>query len=121
MWKDLDPSKITSSVCLKCGVCCKHTSRYYESTERYAKRKVEYLIAMLGKPESDFEIISPDKNNSNKWLKKITFNCVQLNSDNTCKIYENRPEICREYNCFVTANLNKLLPENYENIEKYVG
>ena len=120
MWKDLDPSKITSSVCLKCAACCKHTSTYYEQTERYAKRKVEYLVAMLGKPEDDFVIVSPKENNSDKWLIKVTFKCVQLNPDNTCKIYENRPEMCKVFNCFVTANLSKIFPENYENIKKYV-
>ena len=121
MWKDLDPDKITSDVCLKCAACCKHTSRYYETSERYAKRKVEYLIAMLGKSKDDFKIFSPKKNNSDEWLIQVTFKCVQLNSDNTCKVYKSRPEICSKFNCFVTANLTKKFPENYENIKKYVG
>ena len=50
MWKDLDPSKITSEVCLQCASCCKHTSRYTETKERYALNKVEYLMAMFDKP-----------------------------------------------------------------------
>ena len=121
MWKDLDPSKITSSVCLQCAACCKHTSKYYETSERYAKRKVEYLIAMLGKSEDDFVIINPKDNNSDQWLIHVTFKCAQLNADNTCKVYKSRPEICSKFNCFVSANLSKQFPENYENIKKYVG
>jgi len=121
MWKDLDPSKITSSVCLQCAACCKHTSKYYETSERYAKRKVEYLIAMLGKSEDDFVIINPKDNNSDQWLIHVTFRCAQLNADNTCKVYKSRPEICSKFNCFVSANLSKQFPENYENIKKYVG
>ena len=116
MWEDLDPSKITSSVCLQCAACCKHTVRYDEKTERYAKNKIEYLIAMFGKPRKDFKLISDGK----AWRIDVTFKCVQLNPDNTCKIYERRPNTCERFNCFVTANNNKILPENYENIKKYV-
>ena len=116
MWKDLDPSKIVSSVCLKCAACCKHTMHYNVTTEKYALNKIEYLMAMFGKPREDFKLISDGK----KWRIDVTFKCVQLNPDNTCKIYEKRPNTCERFNCFVTANNNKTFPENYENIKKYV-
>ena len=116
MWKELDPSKITNSVCLQCASCCKHTSYYNETKERYAKNKIEYLIAMFGKPREDFGLTTDGK----KWRIAVTWKCVQLKPDNTCKVYEKRPNTCERFNCFVTANNNKTLPENYENIKKYV-
>ena len=77
MWKELDPSKIVSSVCLKCAACCKHTVRYDEKTERYALNKIEYLMAMFGKPREDFGLTTDGK----KWRIAVTWNCVQLNPD----------------------------------------
>ena len=116
MWKDLDPSKITSKVCLQCASCCKHTSHYTESKERYAVNKVEYLMAMFNKPREDFRI----ETNNKVWNIHVTWKCAQLNPDNTCKIYQSRPNTCERFNCFVSANIDKRLPENYENIKKYV-
>lgn len=116
MWKDLDPKKITSSVCLNCAACCKHTSRYVETKERYAINKIEYLMAMFDKPREDFHLTS----NGTKWEISVTFKCKQLKPDNGCKIYKTRPNTCERFNCFISANIEKRLPENYENIKKYV-
>ena len=116
MWKDLDPSKITSSVCLQCASCCKHTVRYTESKERYATNKVEYLMAMFGKPKKDFTVTTDGK----KWEIQVVFKCNQLKPDNSCKIYENRPNTCERFNCFTTANINKQLPENWSRIKELV-
>ena len=116
MWKELDPSKITNSVCLQCASCCKHTSYYNETKERYAKNKIEYLMAMMGKPREDFRLTTDGK----IWKISVTWNCVQLNPNNTCKVYEKRPVTCERFNCFVTANNNEQLPENWDRIKELV-
>ena len=37
-----------------------------------------------------------------------------------CGIYEVRPSICRNYNCFTTANASKRRPQNWDNIKKII-
>ena len=75
MWKKLDPSKITSNVCMQCAACCKHTVRYTESKERYAKNKLEYLMAMHEKPKEDFWIQENDKG---KWVLFARYTKIDL-------------------------------------------
>lgn len=117
MWKDLDPNKITSTVCMQCAACCKHTVRYIENLERYATQKVEYLMAMHDKPKEDFVI---ETTRDNKWRVSATFKCKQLLPDNGCKIYKNKPFTCTKYNCFTSANISKRYPENWKVIKKLV-
>ncbi len=117
MWKKLDPNKITSDVCMQCAACCKHTVRYIEKQERYAIRKVEYLMAMHDKPREDFVI---ESTRDNQWRVSATFKCKQLLPNNGCKIYKTRPYTCDRFNCFETANNNKEYPENYEVIKELV-
>ena len=117
MWKKLDPSKITSNVCMQCAACCKHTVRYTESKERYAKNKLEYLMAMHEKPKEDFWIQENDKG---KGVLFAEFKCKQLLPDNGCKIYKNRPYTCERFNCFETANNDEQFPENWEVIKELV-
>ncbi len=47
--------------------------------------------------------------------------CSQLQSDLTCGIYENRPRICQDYNCFAMANRSKKLPEYYEFVKELLN
>jgi len=117
MWKQLDPNKITTNVCMQCAACCKHTVRYIEKTERYAKYKLEYLMAMHDKPRDDFSI---EQTEDNKWRLSATFKCKQLLPNNGCKIYKTRPHTCEKFNCFTTANINKAHPENWKVIKDLV-
>lgn len=117
MWKELDPEEITNNVCMQCASCCKHTVRYNETTEVYARRKIEYLKAMYNKPIEDFKLL---KVGNNGYQVHVTFKCAQLLPNNGCRIYEKRPYTCSRFNCFETSNINKRLPENYENIRKYI-
>ena len=117
MWKKLDPSKIISNVCMQCAACCKHTVRYDEKQEKYAKRKIEYLMAMFNKPREDFTL---EENENGKWRVSATFKCKQLLPDNGCKIYKNRAYTCERFNCFETANNNEAYPENWKVIKELV-
>ena len=118
MWKQVDPNKINSTVCMQCAACCKHTSIYIEKTERYARQKLEYLIAMLGKPKEDFKLETI--RDSTNWRILVTWKCAQLLPNNGCKIYEKRPYTCDRFNCLETANNKKVAPENWEVIKNLV-
>ncbi len=37
-----------------------------------------------------------------------------------CGVYEDRPQMCRDYNCFRAANGRKIMPEYYEMISKLI-
>ena len=118
MWKKLDPSKITSKVCMQCAACCKHTVKYVEQKERYARDKLEYLMAMHDKPREDFWI--EEWQNRGKWVLFAVFKCKQLLPDNGCKIYKNRPYTCDRFNCLETANNSEKFPENWKVIKELV-
>ena len=117
-WKELDQDLITSEVCIQCAACCKTTTYVDKTTERYAREYVEYGMAMWGYPKDRFKIVAKP---NNIWEVKVTHKCVQLNVDNTCKLYDTRPHICKKFNCFWSANIGKRYPENYDHIKKVIG
>jgi len=41
--------------------------------------------------------------------------CENLKDDNTCSVYEDRPDVCREYFC---DKIKKLFPKEVASIEK---
>ena len=118
MWKDLDPNKITSNVCMQCAACCKHTVEYLEQTRKYAEMKLEYLMAIHDKPREDFRL--EERRKPGKWRVLATFKCKQLLPDNGCKIYKKRPAVCDKYNCITTANEKEEPPQNWEVIKDLV-
>lgn len=105
-WEDLDPSLITSDICIQCGRCCKvsWSKPYKEETE-------EYLRAMFELSSRSFVKVQPTNSG-----QKITVEnwCSNLMPDLKCRIYENRPLTCQRYNCFEMANAKKKMPEYYD-------
>lgn len=85
--------------CKKCGKCCSN----------YLPLKQEEIKTMkkLAKKENKLVL---DKN--------YYLRCPFLNNNNTCDIYENRPMICRGYDCNkfeegkVSQNMIKEIQEN---------
>jgi len=79
-----DESLITSEVCVQCGACC----------SVYVKKGTAELVALDDiKSPNDIEVIA----------------CRHLqvkDSRFTCGDYENRPNVCREFNCLAKANQN---------------
>jgi hypothetical protein len=118
VWKEqggpFDTNLITSEVCLQCAACCKTTTRTEKSNKRYAEEYVEYGIAMWGYSRDKFVIAGK----GDRWVVSVTHNCVQLNKDNTCKLYGRRPAICKKYNCLWSANIDKRVPEAWGKIKK---
>ena len=113
-WVALDPSLITSEICMQCGKCCKTTwlqDRYTPHKNHPTSDKLPYLEAMFGRsPRSFVEPRGDDRVAVVNW-------CSQLMPDLSCKIYKNRPQMCRDYNCFEAANGLKRLPEYYDHIK----
>ena len=113
LWKHrggpFDVNLITSDICLQCAACCKTTTRAEKTTKRYAEDYIEYGMAMWGYTRDKFVI----QGKGNRWVVLVTHNCVQLNKDNSCKLYERRPAICKKYNCLWSSNIDKRLPQSW--------
>lgn len=76
--------------CLTCANCCKTTSPiwYQRDIERAAK-------SLRMKPGDFIEAYLRIDEDQDYVLQKSP--CTFLESDNTCRIYEDRPNACREY------------------------
>lgn len=110
----LDESLITSDVCLRCGHCCKVTTQY----ERCSPDGVEWWAVIASESDLIEVIIHPTEKQA-----RIRIHCPKLKNQDglkVCSIYEDRPTVCRKYNCFRTANLKNQRPENWNYIKGIV-
>ena len=97
----LDPTLITSDVCVKCQQCCYGHAIVYPKTNfkkntqavidvsEYAK--VAFGNASLVK-EGEYVTVHTNKR------------CQHLDDKVGCTIYETRPKVCRSFNCFERYN-----------------
>lgn len=76
--------------CLQCANCCKTTSPLL------LRQDIERLAAHLKMPVKKFfsDFVRTDEDND--WVFQST-PCPFLDTDNTCKVYAQRPKACREY------------------------
>lgn len=76
--------------CLSCANCCKTTSPIFRDIDvsRIAKK---FKIST-----GDFEKQYLNKDEDGDWVLKSA-PCTFLNADNTCFIYDVRPQACKEY------------------------
>lgn len=76
-----------SDLCLECGRCCRGV--YFKSKKlQYGDRIDLFDVTYTPKYEGDF-VLSPNSP------------CEQLNPDNSCKIYEDRPRVCINFQCVI--------------------
>jgi len=81
-----------NDLCLDCGLCCNGTlwpGVYVEESKHHlfkniVKKKINFGLAKQGGD-----------------------GCEQLDNCNLCKIYENRPSNCREYECGVLNEVKR--------------
>ena len=111
-----DTNLITSEVCLQCAACCKTTTKVTKTSQKYAEEYIEYGIAMWGYSKDKFKI----EGEGSRWVILVHHTCVQLNSDNTCKLYERRPKICKKFNCLWSSNIDKRLPQSWPIVKKLI-
>lgn len=123
-FKPLDHTLIDSDVCIRCGHCCKWTTK----THIRNSKGIDWLDAVV----EDNELVGIIKHNSVKLEDgtraepfEIELRCSKLVIDNEektakCSIYLNRPQVCSDYNCFEHANNLKRRPQNFERIQKLI-
>jgi Fe-S-cluster containining protein len=76
--------------CLTCANCCKTTSPVF--TTKDIERLSKYFRQKPGQFISQYLHIDED----NDYVLNIA-PCPFLNTDNSCMVYEHRPQACREY------------------------
>ena len=98
----LDPTLITSDICIKCQQCCYGISRIAppisikESPNRLFEA-VEYGEAAFGNV-----VIHKVNDTAAVFTQK---KCQHLDIKTGCTIYEKRPKICGDFNCFDRYNI----------------
>ena len=129
--KLLDDSLIDSDVCIRCAHCCKSTS----SVQYAHPNAKEWIDVLHDTPNLEVQWHNPEmteqvKSDGSKVKQMavpyhVTTHCTKLVIDEAagtrmCGIYEDRPAICRNYNCFTTANRSKRRPQNWDKIKRII-
>jgi len=92
------------SECNKCGDCCLFTSVKMKNNS-FDKDFIDFLEKT--RPNT---FIFKD---NNKTLR-IVAPCVHFDrASNLCKIYDNRPEKCKDYNCEKGNKMNRCKHDNF--------
>lgn len=95
------PAPTRSAVpCLTCGLCCT-----YLAVEISAPDSVRAATEILW--HLYHEGVSIYRDSDDEWMVQFETRCKHLAADNKCAIYEQRPQICRDYaadTCEVNAD-----------------
>lgn len=90
--------------CHLCGACC--TNIYLVHNNKTIQDPEEFERLKPDNPEYEyFKIIAETENG-------LRFQCIHLQADNTCGIYENRPTFCKRYPTEEVLLLGGVLAEN---------
>ena len=121
----LDESLITSDVCIQCGSCCKVSSDMQFANDKgkewinviWDREGVE--IKWHNKTKTKVTGALGDSHIEESHPYKIVSHCPKLIVDEeagtkVCGIYEKRPDVCRDYNCFRDANNRRRRPQNWD-------
>ena len=76
--------------CLKCANCCKTTSPIFKELD------IERIARKFKMSVKDFQSQYLQTDEDKDWVLKSS-PCTFLQTDNTCFIYDIRPNACREY------------------------
>lgn len=76
-------------ICINCSLCCEHVSICIDPPN---SPKDEDTIRWY--LYHNFHVYITDED---LWYVEIEMKCKHLNSRGECDIYENRPQICRDY------------------------
>lgn len=106
----------TEEICIQCHACCMYITVPIEPPEDEETIQL-YLWYLYHK---NIEIYLDHKN---QWQILMKTPCENLLPNGYCSIYENRPQICREYdpnNCSRTGKDYKILFKNPEEFLKFI-
>jgi Fe-S-cluster containining protein len=90
LMEDLHDEVFASTDCLSCANCCKTTSPVF--TTKDIERLAKYFRQKPGQFIRQYLHIDED----NDYVLNVA-PCPFLQSDNTCMVYDQRPQACREY------------------------
>lgn len=76
--------------CLKCANCCKTTSPIFRELD------IERIARKFRMTTQDFQKLYLRQDEEKDWVLQSS-PCTFLQADNTCFIYDIRPQACREY------------------------
>jgi len=76
--------------CAMCGGCCKHIAIQIDTPED----KEDFEDIMWYLLHDNVNVFIDDEDD---WYVEFSTKCSALNDDNSCKVYETRPQICRRY------------------------
>jgi Fe-S-cluster containining protein len=88
--EELHEEVFSTTDCLTCANCCKTTSPVF--TTKDIERIAKIFRLRPGQFINQYLHIDED----NDYVLNIS-PCPFLNTDNTCQVYEHRPQACREY------------------------
>lgn len=94
--------------CLTCANCCKTTSPIFYT------RDIERIAKGLNLKPGDFITTYLKIDEDQDYVLKQS-PCPFLNNDNACKIYDNRPNACREYPHTNRKKIDQILEITYNN------
>jgi Fe-S-cluster containining protein len=94
--------------CLQCANCCKTISPILKQDD------MDRIAAYLKMPVSKFlqQYLEMDEDGDFVFRQKP---CPMLADDNRCKVYDVRPEACRDYPHTARKKMKQLLDLTYEN------
>ena len=101
----LNEEDITSELCAKCGMCCNWPLDISDKQER----AIDFFEAVMEGREGIEKV--------GHGVYKMW--CVHL-KDNRCTIYEDRPQMCRDYNCAAWAKTGRDI-NHYNKVVKIAG
>lgn len=96
--------------CLKCANCCKTTSPIFRDVD------IQRISKKLKMSPEKFENAYLRKDEDKDWVLQ-TAPCTFLQPDNTCFIYDIRPQACREYPHTDRKRMNQVLDLTLKNAE----
>ncbi|MDB3906844.1 YkgJ family cysteine cluster protein [Crocinitomicaceae bacterium] len=96
--------------CLKCANCCKTTSPIFRDVD------IQRISKKLKMSPEKFEKAYLRKDEDKDWVLQ-TAPCTFLQPDNSCFIYDIRPQACREYPHTDRKRMNQVLDLTLKNAE----
>lgn len=96
--------------CLKCGNCCKTTSPIFRDID------IQRIAKKFKMPAGQFERENLRKDEDGDWVLKSS-PCTFLQPDNSCFIYDVRPQACREYPHTNRKRMSQILDLTQKNAE----
>jgi len=125
-WIDQSPELINSDICIRCGHCCKATLPVHQPftvDDNHKRQKTEYIATVFADVDTIKVVdITNSKTGTTKVVVVKTCAKLDINKEGhkVCSTYENRPVVCKAFNCITTANHSQTTPQNWDVIKELI-